>query len=149
MLFKYFFIIGLFLSSYASASDSDLSVLRDVAFETIIRQNTNELAVERQHKTRTLLSQGIQGWWSALFQEDNVDRSWITFRFEREAATTSCALHIREEPETAEVFLSLIECNGPEPTTLLNGNLKAQLTCALIKEELQGSPEVLKIGNCR
>lgn len=143
MLFNRFFVVGLFLFSIFSFADANgdkktnLEVLRGTAFKTLIFQNTNKEVVEYKNTSLGYFELLGQGGWLALFQTDNVDRSWVTFRFARESQKTTCMLYIREVPDVAQyglevpegiethyetpgILLNLLECTGPGETALGN-----------------------------
>ena len=111
------------IGSKVESSGLDLKQFRDVAFSKLIQKLSDSTVVNyRYKKFNTFIHVGpMQGFMISLMA-DNVDRSFVVFRFDGEQKETTCGLYIREKPDKS-VFASLTRCKGPQSIGLSNRSI--------------------------
>ena len=101
-----FFIFSISCSS--ETNGEDLDVYREKALRHLVKERIQEEIQSIEFGNKVF----FKGFWIAIFQTDNVDRSQAVFQIAGRNEKTHCGLYIRETTET-ELVINLIECNGP------------------------------------
>ncbi len=104
------------LNCSSGANDEDLSLYREKALRHLVKERIQKEihAIEFEEKVF------FEGWYIAIFQQDNVDRSQAVFQIAGRNEKTQCGLYIRETTKT-ELVINLIECSGPFAKKLSSG----------------------------
>lgn len=105
LLFVFFIF---FISCSSGANEENLDVYREKALRHLVKERIQKEIQSIEFENKVF----FKGFWFAIFQTDNVDRSQAVFQISGGNNKTHCGLYIRETTET-ELAINLIECNGP------------------------------------
>ena len=127
---SFFILLLSFLAACDSEAKTDLTIFRDSAFYKLIEKRTDSTVTSplRYKSFIPFIHTGVLESMFISLQADNVDRSWVVFRFDGEAKETTCGLYIREASTTSELALNLIDCEGPQSSSLRGSNLVVSLS---------------------
>ena len=127
---SFFILLLSFLVACGGEAKTDLKIFRDSAFYKLIEKRTDSTVTSplRYKSFIRFFHTGLLEGFFTLLQADNIDRSWVIFRFDGETKETTCGLYIREIPTTSELALNLIDCKGPQSRSLKGSNFVVSLS---------------------